>query len=84
MYELVKSADARGGSHVHAWWLQDNSGDEGQYITQSTSRLMVARLLASASRHVDEKQAHDWVVGFRLSCVLEWSLEKLPEHGVVC
>ena len=35
------------------------------YVTQSTPPLMVARvLLASASLHVDDSDAHDWVLGF--------------------
>ena len=28
MYDVAKNADARGGSRVHAKWLQDHNGDE--------------------------------------------------------
>ena len=73
------NADARGGCHAHAKWLQDHESDdvrcrlvatqlaigERLEVTQSTPPLMVARLLlAIASLHVDENEAHDWVVGF--------------------
>ena len=69
MHEFVKNADASGGSHVDAKWLQDHKGDEircrlaatqlaiGETldVTQSTPPLMVARfLLAIASRHAQE------------------------------
>ena len=60
-YEVVKNAVARGGSHVHAKWLQDHKGDEVRCrllatqlaigerpdVTQSTPPSMAARLLLS-------------------------------------
>ena len=73
-YELVKNADALGGSHVHAKWLRDHKRDEircrlaatqlpiGERldVTQSTPPSMVARLLlAMTSLHADESEAHD-------------------------
>ena len=73
-----KNADARGVSHVHAKRLQDGKGDEFRCrlvamhlaigerlnVTQSTPTLRVARLLmATASLHVGEHEARDWVVG---------------------
>ena len=79
MCELVLNADARGGAHVHAEWFQDHKGvkvrcrldatklamGERLDVTQSTAPLMVERLLlASASLHADENEAHDWVIGF--------------------
>ena len=79
MYELVKTADARGGSRAHAKWLQDHMGDhvrcrlvatqlaigEKLDVAQCSPPLMVARLfLAIASLHVDENEARDWCIGF--------------------
>ena len=78
MYELAKNANARGGSHVHAKWLQDHKGDEVRCrlvatqlalgerldVTQSTPPLMLAwLLLAIVSLRVDENETHDRVIG---------------------
>ena len=71
----TSSSDARGGSHVHAKWLQDHTEKEfqcrlvatqlaigeGLDVTQSTPPLMEARLLLStASLRVDEHEVYDW------------------------
>ena len=44
MHELVKNADARGGSHANAKMLQDHLGEK-LHVTQHTPPMMVARLL---------------------------------------
>ena len=90
MYEFVKNADARCGSHVHAW-LQDHSCDEVRCrlvaiqldisdrldVTQSTPPFLVARfLLAIDSKHVDDKGDHDWVVGFSVA-IFHANMEEL-------
>ena len=69
MHELVKNADARGGSHVRAKWWRGNRCDEVRCrlvatqlaigvrldVSQSTPALIASRLLlAIASLHIDE------------------------------
>ena len=44
MYELVKNANALGGSHVHAEWLQDHKGDEVRCRLVATQLTMGERL----------------------------------------
>ena len=70
MYDVVKNEDAKGGSHVHAKWLQDVKGEEVRCrlvatqlaigerldVTQSTPPLMIARMLLSfALRHTSTR-----------------------------
>ena len=78
-HELVKKAETRDDSHVHATWLHGLNGDQNRWrmmathlamgerldVTHSTTPLMVARLVfAIEFLHVDKDEVHDWIVGF--------------------
>ena len=79
MCEFAKSADARDGSHVYAKRSHEQNGDvvrsrlaatqlaigDSLDVTHHRPPLMMVRvLLATASRYVDEHEAHDRVHGF--------------------